>query len=246
MDAKENLHAGHRERMIDKFLSNSDSFLDHELLEIFLYTAIPRIDTNPIAHKLLRSFGSLDKLFDAKPEQIMSVKGVGKKTAYQIYLVGKICKKIKFLENKIDNQAYYSFAKYKDKIIKFFENLEVEQFVIILLNKKYKEITKLCFIDHERHKVTASIPEIAQAFALNKPTYAIIAHNHLSGSLEPSSEDDFATGKLNILCNVHGVSLIDHVVVAGKDAISYYLENRLEPIKQKFNVGKLLSGEENL
>ena len=115
--------------------------------------------------------------------------------------------------------------------------------IIILLNEKYRAISKLRFVDHKRNEVSASIPEIAQAFAINKPKYAIIAHNHISGVLIPSKDDDFATGKLNILCSVHGVTLIDHVIVGKDDAISYFMENRLQEIKDKFNVNRLMMGD---
>ena len=65
MSNKENLHAGHRERMIEKFLNNPQSFSDHELLEVLLFYAIPRRNTNDIAHRLLRTFGSIEKVFSA-------------------------------------------------------------------------------------------------------------------------------------------------------------------------------------
>ena len=50
----ENIHRGHREKMRQRFLkSGLDSFADHEALELLLYYAIPRQDTNPIAHRLM-------------------------------------------------------------------------------------------------------------------------------------------------------------------------------------------------
>lgn len=232
--------------MTEKLLKIPDSLLEHELLEVLLYSALPRKDTNPIAHRLLRSFGNIQNVFSASQEQLLSIKGVGKKVASHIYLTGRLCKKILECEKTEEIENFYSFAKYKNKIIEYFNGLEVEQFLIILLNKKYRAITKLRFVDHKRSEVTASIPEIAQAFAINKPTYAIIAHNHLSNVLIPSKEDDFATGKLNILCSVHGVTLLDHVIVGKTDAISYFMENRLDDIKAKYNANLLLNMEDNL
>ncbi len=243
MSTKDNLHAGHRERMIQKILNGADNFLEHELLEVLLYSALPRVDTNPIAHKLLNSFGSIKNIFSASEEQLTSIEGVGKKTASYILLIGALCERIVKTSGTEEIENYYSFSVYKDSLINYFKGLEVEQFLIILLNKKYKALNKLRFVDHKRSEVSASIPEIAQAFAINKPTYAIIAHNHLSEDLTPSKEDDFATGKLNILCSVHGVTLLDHVIVGKNDALSYFMENRLQEIKDKYNVNKLMTGE---
>ena len=243
MSTKENLHAGHRERMIDKLLKNPDSFLEHELLEVLLYSVLPRVDTNPIAHRLLRSFGSLKNLFTATKEQLISVEGIGKKAASQILLFGALFRNVSKNLTTEEVENFYSFSTYKQTLLDYFKNLEVEQFLIVLLDKRYRVLNKLRFVDHKRDKVTANIPEIAKAFVINKPTYAIIAHNHVSDDLTPSKEDDFATGKLNVLCAVHGVTLIDHVIVGKTDALSYFMENRLQEIKDKINVEKLMMGE---
>ena len=50
------IHAGHRERMVEGFLKNTGGLNDHQVLEILLFFAIPRIDTNPLAHKLIKMF----------------------------------------------------------------------------------------------------------------------------------------------------------------------------------------------
>lgn len=54
------VHQGHRARQRKKLLENGPrAFADHELLEMLLYYAIPRRDTNELAHRLLERFGSL-------------------------------------------------------------------------------------------------------------------------------------------------------------------------------------------
>ena len=52
-------HDGHRSRLKMEFLARPDSFPDHKLLELLLFYANPRSDTNPLAHTLLEQFGSL-------------------------------------------------------------------------------------------------------------------------------------------------------------------------------------------
>lgn len=75
-----NIHSGHRRRMTERFLKYPDSLSEHEVLEIMLYSALPRKDTNPLAHKLLRTFGSLKNVLSADAEVLKSVDGVGEKT----------------------------------------------------------------------------------------------------------------------------------------------------------------------
>ncbi len=53
------IHDGHRERMRERFLQTGfEGMEDHEALELLLYYFFPRINTNPIAHRLIDTFGS--------------------------------------------------------------------------------------------------------------------------------------------------------------------------------------------
>ncbi|MBQ5442650.1 MAG: hypothetical protein IIT47_03690, partial [Oscillospiraceae bacterium] len=62
------IHDGHRKRKKEQFLRHGlDAFADHEALELLLYYAIPRSDTNPVAHRLMERFGSLEGVFSASP-----------------------------------------------------------------------------------------------------------------------------------------------------------------------------------
>lgn len=74
--AKEELspHSGHRKRMRDRFLRDGiDSLQDHEVLELLLFYAIPRQDTNELAHRLLAKFRTLSGVFDAPIEELKRV-----------------------------------------------------------------------------------------------------------------------------------------------------------------------------
>ena len=64
---KKNVHAGHRQRLKTEFLARPDSFPDHKALELLLFYANPRSDTNPLAHALMDRFGSLAGVLDASP-----------------------------------------------------------------------------------------------------------------------------------------------------------------------------------
>lgn len=81
--ALKNIHAGHRKRMRAKFTQTRslEHFEDHEILEMLLFCALPRRNTNPIAHHLILKFGSLDKVLDASPEELQTVPGIGPKAA---------------------------------------------------------------------------------------------------------------------------------------------------------------------
>lgn len=81
------VHDGHRDRKRQQFLtSGPDPFADHELLEVLLYYAVPRKDTNPIAHELINRFGSLQAVFAAPAAELERVPGLGRNAAVLLIL----------------------------------------------------------------------------------------------------------------------------------------------------------------
>ena len=71
------IHDGHRQRFKEEFLARPDSFPDHKALELLLFYANPRGDTNPTAHALMERFDSISGVLDATAEELKKVPGVG-------------------------------------------------------------------------------------------------------------------------------------------------------------------------
>lgn len=226
----DNVHEGHRQRLTNKFLSSPESCYDHEILELLLFYAIPRKDTNELAHELIRKFGGLNNVFNASANQLKEIKGVGDKIATQIMLVGSIAKKLALNPKEkviLSNPEQIRMLLYKD-----FLGARTESFVLVLLDKSFALKAKVVFSDDNPLQVRADIPEIVQALQIHRPTYAVIAHNHPSNRLEPSESDDFTTKKINILCELHDVVLSDHIIFAGKNIYSYKMEGKMEEIRK--------------
>ena len=88
------VHDGHRERLKSRFLEHGiDSFNDLNALELLLFYAIPRRDTNVIAHALLDRFGGLSGVFEASVPELTDVPGVGENAALLLKLVPQMMKK---------------------------------------------------------------------------------------------------------------------------------------------------------
>ena len=80
--------------MRQRFLkSGLESFADHEALELLLYYAIPRRDTNPIAHRLMERYGSLTAVLSAPAEDLKKVEGIGESAAVLLKIAGQIGRK---------------------------------------------------------------------------------------------------------------------------------------------------------
>ena len=81
-------HEGHRQRLRRRFLLEGlDNFDEVQVLELLLFYAIPRRDTNPIAHALLEQFGSLSGVLEAPVSALAQVPGMGENGATLLQLV---------------------------------------------------------------------------------------------------------------------------------------------------------------
>ena len=82
------MHSGHRARLRRRFFEEGLSgFAPHEALELLLCFAIPQRDVNPLAHKLIKRFGSLSAVLEARPEELMETPGVGPNAAALLSLI---------------------------------------------------------------------------------------------------------------------------------------------------------------
>ena len=99
------IHDGHRQRVKNRFIkSGIDDFEPHNVLELMLFYAIPKRDTNELAHNLIETFGSFDKVLEADYLQLAAVKGMGEHSATLLKLF-------------IESYGYYERQKYKDGFI---------------------------------------------------------------------------------------------------------------------------------
>ena len=73
--------------------------------------------------------------------------------------------------------------------------------------------------------------EVVQSAAALRAKALIIAHNHPSGNARPSKEDIASTQKLETFCEMCGVMLSDHIIIAGQDSFSFRDEGLIHSSK---------------
>ena len=145
------MHEGHRQRMLQR-LEDAEHLQDHELLEILLFNAIPRKNTNPLAHELLAEFVSLDGLMRASYEELLNVQGIGKETAAYLRCIAILCERLKKREDplpRLFNVRDFSgflferLAPLKEEVIELFA-LDAQQHIIAEKRFTDKEFFAFC------------------------------------------------------------------------------------------------------
>ena len=88
------IHDGHRQRMKKRFLEHGlDNFDDVNVLELLLFYAQPRQDTNELAHALMERFGSLSAVLESSPSELKSVSGIGDNAVGLLHLIPAISRR---------------------------------------------------------------------------------------------------------------------------------------------------------
>lgn len=195
------------------------SFDDHNVLELLLFYALPRRDTNLVAHTLMDTFGGLDGVFAASPEELMKVPGIGENAAALIRLVPEAAQRYLVARESISDVLpdVESTGRY---LLPRFMNCTTEIVMLLCLDPKLKVLDCRQVGSGGLTSASFSIRDIVQTALQHNAKYAVLAHNHLSGVALPSQEDKSATVLVRDALRMVDVTLIDHIIVAGQDFVS--------------------------
>lgn len=212
-------HSGHRDRLRKKFISNGfDGFENHEVLELMLYYAIPRKDTNPIAHKLLDLFGSVSAVLDAPLDTLIDA-GLSYNAAVYLRTFPEISRI--YLDDKHNNdKKVVTEENLGDIILPKFIGRDYEAVLLLLLDAKYKEVFCGIISKGSVNACEVYVRKIIETSVLYNAKFAVLAHNHPSGVALPSGQDLETTKKVSEALKLIMVTLIDHVIVADNDYVS--------------------------
>lgn len=223
-------------------LNGYDILNDHELLELLLFNVFPQGDTNVLAHNLINHFGSLKNVLEASPLEISNVKGFGEKSGV---FIGSLLPVIKRYLTAISDTG--KFLENVDDVKKYARNLcignKVECVYAIYLNKSNKLISTTKISTGGIDSASADIERIVHEAILHKAYYVIIVHNHPSGVVFPSNNDELITYEIQTkLANFRRI-LLDSVIVSDLSTFSMYEHNYFQKMLKKYSGTRVISEE---
>ncbi len=214
------IHDGHRQRMKKRFLEHGlGNFDDVNVLELLLFYAQPRQDTNELAHALMERFGSLSAVLESSPSELKSVSGIGDNAVGLLHLIPAISRRYmirKTPESEPINDAASAGRYFIPRFM--YETAEVA--LALMLDARNRPIACRELSRGVVNAAEISSRKLAEMCLEHRASSVILAHNHLSGVAMPSVEDDLCTRQLQRALLLIGVDLSDHVIVAGCDYVS--------------------------
>ena len=221
------IHDGHREKMRQRFLRGGlDAFADHEALELLLYYAIPRKDTNVTAHLLLERFGSLDEVMHAPVDELRKVKGMGENAALFLRLIPAVCQYAE--QNGKKDEILNSVEKSGQYFMKLLRDERREVIYMACLDQKGKVLRCCRLVEGDVNMAPLSVRQAVEQALVANAAMVQLAHNHPSGIALPSEEDIYVTRMIKEVLSPLNIRLIDHIVVADGDFVSMRDSGMLE------------------
>ncbi|WP_061539350.1 RadC family protein [Collimonas fungivorans] len=206
-----------RERLIKlgpQALSNA------ELLAVFLRVGAAGKSAVDLGREMTSHFGSLNRLFSAPLKEFSEINGLGPAKFAQLQAILELGRR-SLAEELQAGSSFDAPAAVKQYLQLLLTNKPHESFLVLFLDVKNRLI---CAEELFRGTLThASVypREVVKAALTHNAASVMLAHNHPSGTLEPSSADHQLTQTLKQALDLIGVRVLDHFIVAGTQVHSF-------------------------
>ena len=238
--SKENVHAGHRNRLRQRFMDEGlESFRPHEVLELLLFYTIPRKDTNVLAHRLLDHFhNSFPAVLEASAAELMEVDGVSVASACFIKLLFA-CQRYYYLERTRSITQLNTLNKKFEYVKGLFHNCSMERVYCICLSPAKKIIRTVLLGEGSRDAVSGTAAKAVSLVAATGASSVLLAHNHPDGIPVFSTDDYEYTIYLKKALDAIDVSLEDHILVADDECCSLMAMGNGEQLLKIYEMNKM-------
>lgn len=219
--AKEDRPREKMERLGAEALSNA------ELLAILIGSGTPNESAVELMQKVLsQSNNNLNTLGKKSIKELMAFKGVGPAKAITILAACELGKRRQqeLAEERLrldSSQGIYQLMR------PTLQDLDAEEAWLLLLNQQCKLIKKMRLSHGGLTQTMVDVRILVREALLANATLIVLCHNHPSGSLHPSREDDHLTERVKKACDLMNLHFIDHLIITDGAYYSYRDEGRL-------------------
>lgn len=215
------VHDGHRGRMKQQFAEHGgEGMNDIQFLEMLLFYTLPRCDTNVLAHALLERYGSIRGVLDAEIADLRQIQGIGESAALFLKTVREALRR--YMTSPLQETGFISSSDEAGRYFLPILQYETEEKVYLMcLNGRGGLISCTQIASGTLCAVNVSIRRIVDEAVRRRCASVVLAHNHPAGIALPSAEDRAFTQELKKALRLMDIRLMDHIVVAEGDYVSF-------------------------
>lgn len=193
---------------------------DAELLAIFLRVGVAGKSAVDLGRDMTNHFGSLNRLFSASLNDFSVINGLGPAKFAQLQAVLELARRALTEELRSGNNLSSPQAV-KQFLQLFMSNKAYESFVVLFLDVKNRLIAPEELFRGTLTHTSVYPREVVKAALAHNAASVILAHNHPSGTPEPSAADRNLTTTLKQALALVDIRILDHFVVAGARVYSF-------------------------
>lgn len=241
--ARDNMHGGHRDRLRARFAAGGlDAMGDHEVLELLLTYAIARKDVNPIAHRLMKRFGSLSAVLEADVEDLMGVDGIGERSALLLHMMSGLSRRY-MLDRLTPKPLLTTTEKAGEYASALYIGVKGEVLYLLCLDARCSLRRTVKLAEGSAASVSLDMQKLVGEALKVGAQNAILLHNHPAGSLKPSAQDVALTDQVLQALALVNVVLLDHIIVSEHGFYSFLKNGRFQ---RGFANGTIYAKEESI
>lgn len=213
-----------RERLRDL---GPQALSDAELLAILVGSGSPGESAVELMKRILNSCNNnLNTLGKLTIRDLMEFKGIGEAKAITILAACELGKR-RQREQAEERRDLGSATLMYRYLHTHMQDLDVEEAWLLLMNQNFRLIKSIRLSHGGITETAVDVRLIIKEAVLNNATIIALAHNHPSGSLCPSADDDRLTERVKRACDVMRIHFQDHLIVTDGNYYSYHEQGRL-------------------
>lgn len=210
------------DRPREKFIGKGKKALSNaELLAILLGSGNDKENALELAQHILNDFeNKLDRFAGIESGRLMKYRGVGMAKAVTVLAALELGLRTK--NTKVQQKTRYnSSVLLFEVLVSELSFRPFEHFVLLTFNNSLELINKHVVSEGGLEATLVDVRKIAYHCVLDRASAIAIAHNHPSGNIKASENDNKVTRKVKEMCNVFGYRFLDHIIVGGNNYYSY-------------------------
>lgn len=225
---------GHRKRLREKFeKSGFAGFHDYEIIELLLSLGTPRRDCKEPAKEAMKRFKTLRGVLEAPSKELRKIKGIGPVNSLTFRIIQEVARE--FLKEKITEKTVFRSAdEVFDYLYHSMRDLKKEVFKVLFLNSRNQIIDAEDMFEGTVNSSAVVPREIVERALKHNAVSLMFAHNHPSGSPEPSKADKDITRDLVLAGCTVNIKVLDHLIIGDNRYYSFAAHGIIEEFELEF------------